>query len=70
MFIKELTLTNFRNHKKATFNFSKGVNLILGPNTSGKSNVLEVLYFLATGSFIKASLDGDIIAYNESFCRI
>ncbi len=70
MFIKNLTLINFRNHKNSNLEFDKNLNIIIGPNTSGKSNVLEAIYSLSSGAFIKANLDGDVILYNENFSRI
>jgi len=70
MIIKNLSLTNFRNHKKLSLDFNPQINLILGPNTSGKSNILEVIYFLATGTFIKAEFDKEVISYDEEFFRI
>ncbi|MFH1566055.1 MAG: DNA replication and repair protein RecF [bacterium] len=70
MFIEKLTLTNFRNHSKTFFSFNEGINLILGKNTSGKSNVLEALYFLAIGEFAKAVSEKEVISYGKDFCRI
>ncbi len=40
MYISELELTNFRNFKNAIFKFKQGVNMLIGKNSSGKSNVL------------------------------
>ncbi|MBA8764510.1 AAA family ATPase [Staphylococcus coagulans] len=40
MYISELELTNFRNFKNAIFKFKQGVNMLIGKNRSGKSNVL------------------------------
>lgn len=41
--LKKLTLTNFMGFRKETFNFSKGLTLVVGPNGSGKSSILEAL---------------------------
>ncbi|MFC1651961.1 DNA replication/repair protein RecF [Patescibacteria group bacterium] len=45
MHLISLKLKNFRNYKEAFFNFEKGFNLIIGPNTKGKTNLLEAIYF-------------------------
>ena len=42
MHLKQLTLQNFRNYKKSTFNFSENTTLVVGPNTSGKSNLIDL----------------------------
>jgi len=64
MQIKSLKLSNFRNHKKAEFEFSKKT-LIIGQNGSGKSNLLEAIYLLATGKSFKADRDAEMISYGE-----
>ncbi len=46
MYIKSLDIINIRSYKKDKLNFSKGINLILGPNNSGKSTILKCLLTL------------------------
>lgn len=46
MFLQSLWLDNFRNYRKTSLNF-KEKNLFYGPNSSGKTNLLEAIYFLA-----------------------
>ena len=41
MNLKSITLENFRNYEKADFLFDPGVNLIVGDNAQGKTNLLE-----------------------------
>jgi len=48
MHLTSLKLKNFRNYKEAFFNFGKGFNFIIGPNTKGKTNLLEAIYFFVT----------------------
>jgi DNA replication and repair protein RecF len=43
-------LRNFRNYDDCFLEFSKGVNLFLGQNAQGKTNLLEAIYFLIFGS--------------------
>lgn len=46
MFISSLSIRNFRNFKKAKFNFKNGINTIIGENGSGKSNLFYALRIL------------------------
>lgn len=49
MSIKEINLCAFRNHDNLKLEFGAGVNVIWGPNGSGKTAVLESIYLLAYG---------------------
>ena len=48
MFIKHLSLANFRNYKTAEVELAPGVNLIVGPNGQGKTNLVESIRYLST----------------------
>lgn len=67
--ISKLKLQNFRNHKKAEFEFLQK-NIILGENGSGKSNILEAIYMLSSGKSFKADRDEEIKSYGEEFFRV
>ena len=47
MFLRKLELNNFRNISKIDFEFNKNINIFIGNNAQGKTNVLESIYFLA-----------------------
>lgn len=47
MRIKSLTLKNFRNHKNLNLDFKEDFVVFYGPNATGKTNLLESLYFLS-----------------------
>ena len=47
MIIRKLNLINFRNYKKITITFDKKINIFIGDNAQGKTNILESIYFLA-----------------------
>ena len=52
MRLQQLHLQQFRSYSEATFDFTSGINVITGPNGSGKTNILEAIYTLAfTRSF-------------------
>ena len=48
MFIKHLELNNFRNYLNADVALAKGVNLLVGPNGQGKTNIVEAIRYLST----------------------
>lgn len=70
MTLTNLTLQNFRSYDKKTFSFSPQTTFILGPNGSGKTNILEAIMLLATGKSFRADLDSELIQWNEKFSRV
>lgn len=70
MYIKNLSLINFRGFKKKKFEFSDGVSVIIGANAVGKTNILEAIYLLSTGKSFKARLEGEMLSYNSDVARI
>ncbi|MEN9749934.1 MAG: hypothetical protein RL149_1012 [Actinomycetota bacterium] len=48
MFVKHLSLANFRNYETAEVSFEPGVNLLVGPNGQGKTNLVEAIRYLST----------------------
>jgi len=67
--IKELKLSNFRSYRDAKFEFSP-FTVIVGPNGSGKTNIIEAINFISTGRSFRAGLDKEVIAYGAPFARI
>lgn len=70
MYLKTLHLRNFRNAKKVTHQFGKGSTAIIAPNASGKSNVLEAIYLLATGKSVRADKDEELVQFEAGDARI
>lgn len=70
MLISKLRLTDFRNFKKKELSFSPEITLIIGPNASGKTNILESLFFLATGKSFKAKIEEEMINYDKDLARV
>ena len=62
--ITKLQLYNFRNYHNRVFTFPKKINIILGENGSGKSNILESITLLKKGSGLKKADFSDIISQN------
>ncbi len=44
MYIKEITLENFRNYEKQKIEFNENVNVIYGNNAQGKTNIIEAIF--------------------------
>ena len=63
MIFQKLNLIKFRNHAKASFDFVNGVNLIVGSNGTGKTNILEAIDLLSTGKSFRAHYDQEMV-YN------
>jgi DNA replication and repair protein RecF len=70
MFLKKITLTNFRNYSALDFNFSSPVTVLAGNNAQGKSNFLESIYYLSTTKSPKADSDVEMIKRGEDVMRI
>ncbi|KKU09869.1 MAG: replication and repair protein RecF protein [Candidatus Woesebacteria bacterium GW2011_GWB1_45_5] len=68
--IKSLKLTDFRNFRKKNLEFSDGVTVIVGPNASGKTNILEGLFLLSMGKSFKAKVEAEMINYDEALARV
>ncbi len=67
--ITSLRLQNFRTYIDDTFEFNPGVTIIVGPNASGKTNLLEAVYVMARGTSFRVK-DVDLIHHNAPWCRL
>lgn len=70
MILKSVSLQNFRSFTKSGFNFSSGTTVIVGPNTAGKTNVLEAIYLLATGKSWRSGVEEEMVNTNAEFGRV
>lgn len=67
--ITDLRLQYFRSYGDASFELSPGVNIVVGPNASGKTNLLEALLVLARGSSYRAK-DSELVRFGRSWTRL
>lgn len=67
--LKSISLQNFRSYKKQEFSFEQ-TTLILGPNTSGKTNLIEAIYLLSTGKSFRTDKDTQMLKFNEEVGRV
>lgn len=70
MIVKKISISNFRNFKRKIFTFSSKTTVIVGPNASGKTNVLECLHLLSTGKSFRARVETEMIRYGEEIARV
>ncbi|QQR52844.1 DNA replication/repair protein RecF [bacterium] len=69
MVLTRLELTNFRSYTAAIFDLHPEVTLVVGPNATGKTNLLEGLYVLAATKSFRAR-DRDVVHHEADFYRI
>lgn len=67
--IQSIRLQHFRSYTDDSFEFDPGVNIIVGPNASGKTNLLESLLVAARGSSYRVG-DVDLIEHNQPWARL
>ena len=70
MFIKNLTLRDFRNHYSKSFTFDPGINIITGPNASGKTNIVEAIHYLSLARSFRGVDDDELIRRGLEFSEI
>lgn len=70
MYIKSISLQNFRNIETLTLELSPGVNVFYGDNGSGKTNLLEALFVLCLGRSHRAAAESVMIREGTDFYRL
>jgi DNA replication and repair protein RecF len=70
MEIKNIQLTNFRNYDELSLEFSDGINVLIGPNAQGKTNLLEAIYFLGLTRSHRAQSSKELIEWQKDFTRV
>ncbi|WP_413377087.1 DNA replication/repair protein RecF [Alkalihalobacillus sp. 1P02AB] len=70
MHIKSLTIKHFRNYQDAQVSFDPKVNVCIGENAQGKTNIIEAIYVLALAKSHRTSNDKELISWGEEFARI
>src|SRR5688572_28247830 len=66
MFLKHLSLTNFRNFTRLDVDFPQRVVVLVGANAQGKTSILEAIYFLAAFTSFQTHADRQIVNFTES----
>ncbi len=70
MQITELTLRSYRSYETLHLAFDPGVQIFLGANAQGKTNIIEALYYAAFGRSHRTSSDAELIRVGEDGAHI
>ena len=70
MRVCDLSLRDYRNYVKLKLDFDAGVNLIVGRNAQGKTNLLEAISYLGSGKSFRAQKTGEMIRFGADFADI
>lgn len=64
-----ISLQNFRSYESKEFSFEE-TTLIVGPNTSGKTNLIEAVYLLSSGKSFRTEKDIQMIKFDKEIGRV
>lgn len=70
MRIVSAKLNHFRNYEKCLFEPCAGVNVLLGDNGQGKTNLLEALYLCCTGRSHRTRQDRELVGWGAEFAGV
>lgn len=70
MILHRLVLQHFRSYEQQSFDFDPKTTLIIGPNTAGKTNIVESLYLLSFGKSFRAEKDMHMIQFEKEIGRV
>ena len=70
MRLYDLKLRDFRNYVNLEAEFDPGVNLIVGNNAQGKTNLLEAISYLGSGRSFRAQKTAEMIRFGADFAEI
>ncbi len=67
LYLKKLSLSNFKNHSGSDFHFGEKINCFVGDNGSGKTNILDAIHYLSLSKSYFNKMDTQNIKFNEDF---
>lgn len=70
MRINSLSITDFRNYADFSCEFVPGVNLILGDNAQGKTNLLEAICYLSQGKAFRTRKEAELLRFDAAFAEL
>ena len=70
MICTNIKTLNFRNSLEADVNFTDGVNVLVGNNAQGKTNLLEAFFYASVGKSFRAANTSEIIKFGENMAEI
>lgn len=66
----DIELHNFRNYHHLQLSFDPGVNLLVGDNAQGKTNLIEAIGYLGSGKSFRTQKNSELVYLGEEFCEI
>ena len=66
----ELSLRDFRNYQELRFTAEPGVNLIVGDNAQGKTNLLEAIVYLGSGRSWRTQKSAELVRFGGQFADL
>jgi len=70
MFLRKIELKNFRNYDDLKLKFDKKINIFIGNNAQGKTNILESIYFLSITKSHRCNKDIFLIKNDNLFSKV
>ena len=70
MRLDSIQLRNFRNYEELNLEFDPGVNLIVGRNAQGKTNLLEAISYLGSGKSFRAQRTMEMVRFGADFAEL
>ena len=70
MIINKIKLVGFRNYANLAISLSKKINIFVGDNAQGKTNILEGITILALTKSHRIGVSPNIIMFNKNKCKI
>ena len=70
MNLQQLSLRSFRNYDQVSVDFDPGVNLIVGDNAQGKTNLLEAISYLGSGKSFRALKTSEMVRFGADFAEL
>lgn len=70
MYLENIALQNFRNYESQELSFSPSINVLIGENAQGKTNLIESIYFLAMSRSHRTARDRELIRWDSDFAKV
>lgn len=65
MKVNKIVLRNYRNYVDLSLDFTQGINIFIGQNAQGKTNILESIYYGAMGRSHRTNVDAELIRWQQ-----
>ena len=70
MRLNKLILRDFRNYRNLELEMDPGVNLIMGDNAQGKTNLLEAIAYLGSGKAFRTQKTAELVRLKADFAEV